>query len=104
LEEFQRRCLSHFITIDRSLFEIEEIGKYFGRVLKFYSLGESREFFCNLEMVERKNDIAQIVKDDFNRRMVHFSPLPRTLSSRRLCCNRAEGQATSFGSFRIAGF
>jgi hypothetical protein len=74
LEEFQRRYLSHFITVDRSLFKIEEIRKNFGRVLEFYSLGESREFFCNLEMVERKNDIAQIVKDDFDRRLVHVSP------------------------------
>jgi hypothetical protein len=76
LEEFQGRYLSHFITIDRSLFEIEEIRKNFGRVLEFYSLGESREFFCNLEMVERKNDISQVVKDDFDRRLVHFLPLP----------------------------
>jgi hypothetical protein len=81
LEEFQRGYFSDFITVDRSVFKIEEIRKNLGGVLKFFSLGESREFFCNLVMVERKNDIAQIVKDDFDGwRKDHF--LPPTLSPR----------------------
>ncbi len=45
---------------------VEEIGKYSLGILKFFFLSKSRKFFCNLIMVERKNDIAQIKEDDFN--------------------------------------
>ncbi len=50
--------LPDFITIDRPFFKIEEIREYLSWILKFLSLRESGEFFCNLVVVEGRDHIA----------------------------------------------
>jgi hypothetical protein len=79
LEELLRRNVTRIKPIHDSLLKVEEIREDFLRISDLFFPGESGEFFCNLVMVERKNDIAQIVKDDFNGRLGHLSPSPHPL-------------------------
>jgi hypothetical protein len=57
-KKLERGYLPDFITIDRPFFKIEEIREYLSWILKFLSLRESGEFFCNLVVVEGKDHIA----------------------------------------------
>ena len=67
LEKFRRGDFSNIKIIDDAFLKIEEVRKYSLGILEFFSLRESREFFCNLVMVERENDIAEIEEDHLNR-------------------------------------
>jgi hypothetical protein len=108
LEKFWRGYFSHIKVIDDPLYGIEEIGKDCFGISKFFFLRESREFFCNLIMVERKDDIAEIEKDHIDGRLGHFLPHPclpagrPTLSLGGCVALAGKGQASSFKSFRIA--
>jgi hypothetical protein len=46
--------------------EIEDMGEYFLGILEFFFLREPGEFFCNLVIIEREDDIAQIKENDFD--------------------------------------
>jgi hypothetical protein len=72
LKKIGRSDLSHIEVVDDPFLKIEEIGKYFLRILEFFSLSKLGELFCNLIMVERENDIPKIKKDDFNRTSFHW--------------------------------
>jgi hypothetical protein len=67
LKKNRRGDFSHIKVIYNPLLKIEELRKYFLRFLEFFPLRESREFFCNLIMTEREDDIAEIKQDHFNR-------------------------------------
>jgi hypothetical protein len=51
--------------------KVEEVRKGFLGVLKFLLPRAPGEFFGDREMVERKDHVAKIKKDNFNGRMVH---------------------------------
>jgi hypothetical protein len=57
LEKLLRGNLTDIKTIDDPFLKIKEIGKYFLRISSLSSPGESGELFCDLIMIERKNDI-----------------------------------------------
>jgi hypothetical protein len=58
LEKFRRGDFSNIKIIDYPFLKIEKVKKYSLGILKFFSSRESGEFFCNLVMVERENDIT----------------------------------------------
>ncbi len=72
LEKFSGGNMTSIKTIYDPFLKVEEIREYSLGISKLFFLTELGEFFCNLVMVERKNDIAQIVKDDFNGRLRHW--------------------------------
>jgi hypothetical protein len=75
LKKFLGGYLPHIKRIDDSFLEIEEIREYFSRFLKLFFLRKATEFFCNLVVIERKDDIAEIEEDDLDGRRFHFFPL-----------------------------
>jgi hypothetical protein len=72
LEKFLGRYLPHIERIDDSFLGVEEIGECFSRFLKLFFLRKVTEFFCNLVIVEGKDDIAQVKEDNFNQ--ILFTP------------------------------
>jgi hypothetical protein len=66
MKELEGGNLSPLVGIDGSLFKIEEVIKNLLRVLPFSVPGKPRELFGDLVMGERKDHIAQIIKDDFS--------------------------------------
>ena len=54
--------------MDGPVFKIEEVRKNRIRILKSLMARESSQFLGDLVMAEWKNDIAQVVKDDFDGR------------------------------------
>jgi hypothetical protein len=75
LEKIWRRHPPFVEIIDHAFFAIEEIGEYFLGVLENSSLRKPGEFFGNLVVVERKDNIAQIKENDFDGRRIHSFPL-----------------------------
>jgi hypothetical protein len=74
LKKFRRGYFPHIEVIDDAFLKVEEERKYSLGILKFFALSESGEFFCDLVMVEREDDITEIEKNDFNGRGDHFIP------------------------------
>jgi hypothetical protein len=57
LEKLLRGDFANIKVIDDPFFKIEEIREYSLGISKLFFLAEPREFFCNLIMIERENDI-----------------------------------------------
>jgi hypothetical protein len=57
LEKLLRGDFANLKVIDDPFLKIEEIGEYSSRISHLFLLTESGEFFCNLVMIERENDI-----------------------------------------------
>jgi hypothetical protein len=72
LKKFLGGYLPPLKRIDYSFPEIEKIGEYFSRFLKLFFLRKATEFFCNLVIVEGKDDIAQVEENHFNQ--ILFTP------------------------------
>jgi hypothetical protein len=81
LKKLRRGYFPYIEVIDDAFLKVEEEGKYSLGILKFFALSESGEFFCDLVMVEREDDITEIEKNDFNGRGDHFIPSPHRLPS-----------------------
>ncbi len=79
LKKFFWGYLSGIEEIDGAVVQIEDTGEDFFRILEILFLKEGEKFFCDLVMVERKDDIAEIEEDDLYGRSVHFFPLPTAL-------------------------
>jgi hypothetical protein len=70
--------------IDHAVFEIEEIGEYFFRFSKLFFLRKAAELLCNLVIVERKDDIAQVEENDLDHNPSHPSlPAPGRKKTRK---------------------
>jgi hypothetical protein len=69
LEEFGWGNLSLIETIHHAFLKIEEVEEYFLRILKDFLPRKSGEFFSDLEMIERKDDIAQVKEDHFDHKL-----------------------------------
>ena len=64
-EEFDRRNLSLIETVNHAFLEIKEVKEDSLGILESFFPREPGEFLGDLEMTERKDDIAQIKKNDF---------------------------------------
>ncbi len=96
-------------VVDHPTLKIEEIRKYFVGISKLPFSTEPGELFCDLKMIERKDDVSQVVKDDFNGRLSHLFSLTPVFSLSRLCRIRDgrkiwAGQTVGFLTLRVRSF
>jgi hypothetical protein len=70
-EKMMGRDFSRLVAVDDTLLGVEEKGEDPLRIGSFCFQGEPYELFRDLVMVERKDDIAQIVENDLNFMLFH---------------------------------